>query len=115
MHLSVASELYPVKSAAWHQYKQAIRESDLLHRENHLNESTKLTVGHMNNWLNHNLSWFSWPFLPFSTLRFLPPPPSPPVFCSISQVSVVNALDMQVVVSTVPPSLVEEKKEELIR
>ncbi|XP_023818761.1 protocadherin-15 isoform X4 [Oryzias latipes] len=30
-------------------------------------------------------------------------------------VSVVNALDMQVVVSTVPPSLVEEKKEELIR
>ncbi|XP_035029147.2 protocadherin-15 isoform X4 [Hippoglossus stenolepis] len=30
-------------------------------------------------------------------------------------VSVVNALDMQVVVSTVPPTLVEEKKEELIR
>ncbi|XP_060943392.1 protocadherin-15-like [Limanda limanda] len=30
-------------------------------------------------------------------------------------VSVVNALDMQVVVSTVPPHLVEEKKEELIR
>uniref|UniRef100_A0A3P8WDW9 Protocadherin-15 n=1 Tax=Cynoglossus semilaevis TaxID=244447 RepID=A0A3P8WDW9_CYNSE len=29
-------------------------------------------------------------------------------------VSVVNALDMQVVVSTVPPTLVEEKKEELI-
>ncbi|KAG7511495.1 protocadherin-15 isoform X5 [Solea senegalensis] len=29
-------------------------------------------------------------------------------------VSVVNALDMQVVVSTVPPHLVEEKKEELI-
>lgn len=29
-------------------------------------------------------------------------------------VSVVNALDMQVVVSTVPPALVEEKKEELI-
>uniref|UniRef100_A0A8C6UFN0 Protocadherin-related 15a n=1 Tax=Neogobius melanostomus TaxID=47308 RepID=A0A8C6UFN0_9GOBI len=30
-------------------------------------------------------------------------------------VSVVNALDMQVVVSSVPPHLVEEKKEELIR
>uniref|UniRef100_A0A3Q2D6D4 Protocadherin-15 n=1 Tax=Cyprinodon variegatus TaxID=28743 RepID=A0A3Q2D6D4_CYPVA len=30
-------------------------------------------------------------------------------------VSVVNALDMQVVVSTVPPTLVEENKEELIR
>lgn len=27
----------------------------------------------------------------------------------------VNALDMQVVVSTVPPTLVEEKKDELIR
>lgn len=33
----------------------------------------------------------------------------------LSQVSVVNALDMQVVVSTVPPTLVEEKKDELIR
>lgn len=31
------------------------------------------------------------------------------------QVSVVNALDMQVVVSTVPPTLVEEKKDQLIR
>uniref|UniRef100_A0A671WZT3 Protocadherin-related 15a n=1 Tax=Sparus aurata TaxID=8175 RepID=A0A671WZT3_SPAAU len=30
-------------------------------------------------------------------------------------VSVVNALDMQVVVSTVPPTLVEEKREELIK
>uniref|UniRef100_A0A673ADD8 Protocadherin-15 n=1 Tax=Sphaeramia orbicularis TaxID=375764 RepID=A0A673ADD8_9TELE len=30
-------------------------------------------------------------------------------------VSVVNALDMQVVVSTVPPTLIEEKKEDLIR
>lgn len=34
---------------------------------------------------------------------------------TLSQVSVVNALDMQVVVSTVPPTLVEEKKEQLIR
>lgn len=34
---------------------------------------------------------------------------------TLSQVSVVNALDMQVVVSTVPPTLVEEKKEELIK
>lgn len=34
---------------------------------------------------------------------------------ALSQVSVVNALDMQVVVSTVPPTLVEEKKDELIR
>uniref|UniRef100_A0A668T3B7 Protocadherin-15 n=1 Tax=Oreochromis aureus TaxID=47969 RepID=A0A668T3B7_OREAU len=33
---------------------------------------------------------------------------------SAEVVSVVNALDMQVVVSTVPPTLVEEKKEELI-
>lgn len=33
----------------------------------------------------------------------------------LPQVSVVNALDMQVVVSTVPPTLVEEKKDELIR
>lgn len=34
---------------------------------------------------------------------------------TLSQVSVVNALDMQVVVSTVPPTLVEEYKDELIR
>lgn len=33
----------------------------------------------------------------------------------VRQVSVVNALDMQVVVSTVPPTLVEEKKDQLIR
>lgn len=37
-----------------------------------------------------------------------------PVVC-VRQVSVVNALDMQVVVSTVPPTLVEEKKDQLIR
>lgn len=34
---------------------------------------------------------------------------------NLSQVSVVNALDMQVVVSTVPPTLVEENKDQLIR
>lgn len=38
-----------------------------------------------------------------------------PDLSPLPQVSVVNALDMQVVVSTVPPTLVEEKKDELIR
>ena len=37
------------------------------------------------------------------------------VFVCVSQVSVVNALDMQVVVSNVPPWVVEENKEQLIR
>ncbi len=31
-----------------------------------------------------------------------------------SQVSVVNQLDMQVVVSNVPPTVVEQKKDQLI-
>lgn len=37
------------------------------------------------------------------------------LYSTLSQVSVVNALDMQVVVSTVPPTLVEENKDQLIR
>ena len=47
-----------------------------------------------------------YPLVPCSFPSFYP---------ALSQVSVVNALDMQVVVSTVPPTLTEEKKEELIR
>ncbi len=35
-------------------------------------------------------------------------------FCMFSQVSVVNQLDMQVVVSNVPPTVVEQKKDQLI-
>lgn len=41
-------------------------------------------------------------------------PPSLFLF-HFSQVSVVNALDMQVVVSNVPPTVVEENKEQLVR
>ncbi len=35
-------------------------------------------------------------------------------FCMFSKVSVVNQLDMQVVVSNVPPTVVEQKKDQLI-
>lgn len=44
--LTVASELGPVKFGTWHQYKQAIRRSHLVHLKKYLNESTKLTLGH---------------------------------------------------------------------
>jgi len=82
MHLTVASELCPVRFAAWHQYSHAIRRPDLLHWKNHLNESTKLTVGDAINCLNHNLSWFPvyvfflslglcFPLCPTYSLRFL--------------------------------------------
>lgn len=47
MHLTAASELGPVKFAAWRKYTQAIRGSHLANQRKHLNESTKLTVGHM--------------------------------------------------------------------
>lgn len=99
MHLTAASELGPVQFAAWHQYEQAIRGSHLVHRKKHLNELTKLTVGHI-----HNTTTFCCHLFYLLVL-----------FPTLSQVSVVNALDMQVVVSTVPPTLVEENKEQLIR
>lgn len=109
MHLTVASELGPAKFAAWHRYKQAIRGSHLVHPKRHLNKLTKITVGHVNNWLNHYSSLFS--AVSFTSSPFFSLLPS----VLLSQVSVVNALDMQVVVSNVPPTLVEEKKEELIK
>lgn len=106
MHLTAASELGPVKFAAWHQYKKAIRGSHLVHRRNNLNELTKLTVGYINNTtiFFSAICFTSWSFI--SLFSFNP---------TLIQVSVVNALDMQVVVSTVPPTLVEENKEQLIR